>query len=284
MLRTLDEAALAVKGLPNVPQGRLFVAYGTFALVAWGVYEAVAERHFASILTVSVIIQLLGVVLLALHVAARGTCTGVSSGMLGLYAVGLASKLSSTLWLNGYLPVDATGDFVFQAADVGSLFVVLWLLHTAHVEHKARTPDTDDFPVVPLAAACLVLAALMHGDMNARPLFDTLWMAGLLMCNVAVAPQIWLIAKGDGRVEGMTGHCMAALALSCACSLAFFWEAWYDITSAPYIEGVNHAIWTIFFAHLAHLLLVADFVYYYARSALKHGLGGSIELKAWHDL
>merc|ERR1719238_1785510 len=102
------------------------------------------------------------------------------------------------------------------------------------------------------------------------------------MCNVAVAPQIWLVARGNGRVDGMTGHCMAALALSCACSLAFFWEAWYDITSVPYIEGVNQAIWTIFLAHVAHLLL--EFGYYYTRSALRHGLGSAVELRVWHDL
>ena len=31
---------------------------------------------------------------------------------------GLCSRLSSTLWLNITLPVDATGDFVFQTTDV----------------------------------------------------------------------------------------------------------------------------------------------------------------------
>lgn len=285
MLRTLDEAAFTLKGLPAIPQGRLIVAYATCAAVAWGVYDAVAEQHFASVLTISVILQLLGFVLLALQVLARRSCAGISQQMLAIHAAGLCSKLSSTTWLNGYLPVDATGDFVFQATDVGSLLVVLWLWHTARADPTAKqTAEKDTLPAAPILLACLAVAAVMHGDMNARPLFDTLWMAGLLASNVAVLPQLLVITRSGGRIEGMTSHCIAAMALGCICSLVFFWEAWYDITSAPYVEGVNHAIWTICLVHVAHLALVADFAYFYIRSALQHGLGSSGELRVWHDL
>jgi len=285
MLRTLDEAAVGMKVGSAIPQGRLLAAYGTFALVAWGIYETIAERHFASILTVSVIVQLLAMVFLALQVTTQKSTTGISTNMLTLYAVGIGFKLSSTMWLNGYLPVDSTGDFVFQATDVCSLLIVLWLLYTAKTQPSARSAeDKDDLPVVPVVIASFFVAALMHGDMNARPLFDTLWMTGLLVDNLAVAPQLWLITRSGGRVGGMTSHHMAAMALSRFCSLAFFWEAWHDITCAPYVEGVNQAMWTIFLAHMVHLLLVADFVFFYGRAALRHGLGSSVELQAWHDM
>jgi len=285
MLRTLDEAAVGMKVGSAIPQGRLLAAYGTFALVAWGIYETIAERHFASILTVSVIVQLLAMVFLALQVMTQKSAIGISTRMLTLYAAGIAFKLSSTMWLNGYLPVDATGDFVFQATDVCSLLIVLWILYTAKTETRARSAeDKDDLSVVPVVIVSLFVAALMHGDMNARPLFDTLWMTGLLVDNLAVAPQLWLITRSGGRIEGMTGHHMAAMALSRVCSLAFFWEAWHDITCAPYVEGFNQAIWTIVLTHVAHLILIADFVFFYAKAALRNGLGSTVELQAWHDM
>jgi len=58
------------------------------------------------------------------------------------------------------------------------------------------------------------LAALLHADEDRRVIFDTLWMAGLFVSVVAVLPQLWLITKSGGRVEALTSHYVAALALS----------------------------------------------------------------------
>jgi len=287
MLRTMDEAAIGIKGSSSPPPLRLIAAYGACALTVWGVFEAVAERHFACVLTVSVMIQLFAFVLLAIQAASR-KCLFIAPEMLVLCACGLCLRLSSTLWLNGYLPVDATGDFVFQATDVCSLFLVIWLLAVAYSEGstaKRREEDEAKLPMVPVVlGACIVTAFIMHGEMNNRPLFDATWLAGLLLDCVAVAPQLQLIAHSKGRVDAMTSHFMAAMALSRVCALVFFWEAWHDITCVPYVEGVNHTMWTILVAHLVHFALIAKFGYYYVKAALTHGLGNSQALQTWHSI
>jgi len=287
MLRTMDEAAIGLKGSSSLPPVRLIAAYGACALAVWGVFEAVAERHFACVLTVSVMIQLFAFVLLAMQAASR-QCLFIAPEMLVLCACGLCLRLSSTLWLNGYLPVDATGDFVFQATDLCSLLLVLWLLASAYSEGstaKRREESGTTLPLVPvILGACIAVALVMHGDMNSRPLFDSTWLAGLLLDCVAVAPQLQLIARSKGRVDALTSHFMAAMALSRVCALVFFWEAWYDITCVPYVADVNHTMWTIFVAHLVHFALIADFGYYYVKAALTHGLGNSQVLQTWHSI
>merc|ERR1719352_1052043 len=74
-------------------------------------------------------VQCLSVVLLGLQMVTTGSATGISAKALSLDALALCCRLSSTLWLNGYLPVDASGDYIYQIIDICSLCVVGWLLH-----------------------------------------------------------------------------------------------------------------------------------------------------------
>merc|ERR1719266_1691099 len=129
-----------------------------------------------------------------------------------------------------------------------------------------------------MALGCFVLAALFHADMNARPLFDALWMAGLFVSVVAVLPQLWLIAQTGGHVEALTSHYIAAMAVSRILSGTFMWHARFDITCDPWVEGFNHAIWVILSAHFLHVLLLGDFAYYYVKAVLKGGLDCRMEL------
>merc|ERR1719440_1920369 len=79
-------------------------------------------------------VQCLGVVLLGLQMTSTGSASGISARALSLDAVALCCRLSSTLWLNGYLPVDASGDHVFQTIDICSLALVIWLIRHVLVE------------------------------------------------------------------------------------------------------------------------------------------------------
>merc|ERR1740130_213995 len=150
-------------------------------------------------------VQCLAVVLLALQVVSTGSASGISARALSLDALAICCRLSSTLWLNGYLPVDASGDHIFQAVDICSLVVLAWLLHQALVvKQHTYQAEEDSLPILALVKGALVLAALLHGDMDDYPLFDTLWMTGLLISTVAVLPQLLLITKTGGTAEALT--------------------------------------------------------------------------------
>lgn len=263
----------------STPQSHLLIAYGFFILSAGAVWHLVADGAFSSILTLSVMIQCLGVVLLALQVISTGSAAGISAKALALDAIALCCRLSSTLWLNGYLPVDASGDYVFQVIDICSLLILAWLLHEVLVVRKHTYQGEDDsLTILPMVIGSLVLASLLHGNMNNRPVFDILWMAGLFASTVAVLPQLWLITRTGGRVEALTSHHIAAMAVSRSLSGIFMWHARDDITCIPWIGSLNHASWAILGAHLLHMLLLGDFAYYYIKAVLKRGLNCRIEI------
>jgi len=251
----------------------VIIAYAFFAFVALIVYHVVADGEFSAIMTMSVMVQCLGVSFLCMQVLTKGSAAGISAGALVLDAFAFGFRLSSTTWLNGYLPIDESGDHVFQIIDMCSLVMVLWLLYRILVVDRASYQESEDtFPVAPTLLACLALAAVFHGDMNDRPLFDTFWMAGLFAGVFSVMPQLALILKTGGRAEALTCHYMAALAVSRVLSGIFMWYARFDITCGEMVTGFNHCVFAILGSHLVHLLLLSDFGYAYLRSMMQKGL------------
>mmetsp|Transcript_52501 Transcript_52501/g.94148 ORF Transcript_52501/g.94148 Transcript_52501/m.94148 type:complete len:282 (-) Transcript_52501:120-965(-) len=275
MLATNACAVMAKKG----PDSKVMMAYGTFLISALSVYHFVANGEFSAILTLAVMLQCLAFALLAVQVMLTGSCSGVSARALTLDAWAFAFRLSSTTWLHGYLPVDASGDYVFQVVDVTSLFLVAWLLHQVLREkRRSYQEEQDTFPILPIVLGCILLGGIFHADMNARPIFDTLWLAGLFISTLAVFPQLWLISKTGGKVQALTSHYIACMAISRALSGVFMWHARFDITCDPWIEGFNHASWSILGAHALHLLCLGDFGYYYVKSVMAKGLTAELDL------
>lgn len=254
------------------------MAYALFLSAGWVVYHFVANQEFSAILTLAVMLQCLGFALLGLQVLLTGSAKGISWRALALDAVALCFRLSSTLWLNGYLPVDASGDWVFQAVDIVSVVLVLLLLRKIFGDRQVGENDEDCFPIVPVIAASFILGALFHADMNNRPIFDTLWMSGLFISALAVMPQLWLISKTGGKTEALTAHYIAAMAASRALSGVFMWYARADVTCDPLIEGFSHAIWAILGAHAVHILLLGDFGYAYFKAVMRQGLTAPVDL------
>merc|ERR1719326_2037818 len=128
--------------------------YVVFVTVAVLVYHLIAEGEFSSILTLSAIFQCLALSILGLQ--ALNDAKGISVKSLQLDALALACRLSSTTWLEGYLPADQTGDYLYQVFDAVSLAMVLWLL--CHMmKSRSYDADEDTLPMCPLALGCLGL-------------------------------------------------------------------------------------------------------------------------------
>merc|ERR1719145_167798 len=99
----------------------------------------------------AVIFQCLAMALLCLQSLSSGSAAGISARALGLEALALCCRLSSTLWLNGYLPVDASGDYIFQAFDVVSLVITIWLLYQVLVVRRdTYQVEADSLPILPM--------------------------------------------------------------------------------------------------------------------------------------
>merc|ERR1719213_212408 len=115
-------------------------------------------------------LQCLGIALLGIQVVTSGSAAGISVRALILDVIALACRLSSTLWLNGYLPVDASGDFIYQGLDLCSLGMMVWLLHQMLAVHRRTYQEIEDTAnIAPMVLVSLVLAAIFHSDMDDRP-------------------------------------------------------------------------------------------------------------------
>lgn len=254
-------------------------AYAGFTSVAMLVYHLVAQGEFSSILTLSAIFQCLAFSILGLQALSSDNVQSISAKSLLLDALALACRLSSTTWLEGYLPVDQTGDYLYQGFDVLSLVMVLWLLQRVHkVRQQTWDYEEDALSPTPFAIGSLVLAALFHGDLNDRPVFDTLWMCGLFISAVSVLPQLWMMTHSLRSIPSLTSHFVAVMAFSRVLSGAYMWHAHAEITCEPYIEGFNHSGYAILAAHMTHLLLLGDFAYFYGKNLATSGLNAPLVL------
>jgi len=259
----------------NAPPMHVTIAYGAFLMLGVMIYTLVAEGEFSAILTMSAITQCLAISLLAMKVVSTGDAGDISARALTLDAVAFACRLSSTIFFNGYLPADVTGDWVYQAIDICSLCLTLWLLRYVLVDKRQTyNSDDDNLPTSGLLLGCMVMAMLFHADLDDRPIFDTLWMAGLFIGAVSVMPQLWLISQNSGRAEALTSHYVAMMAVSRFLSGIFMWHAREDLSSKPWaiLGGWNHGAPVILGAHALHLLLLGDFGYYYIKAIAKNGL------------
>jgi hypothetical protein len=247
--------------------------YTFFGAAALTVYHMVAEKEFSSILTMSVISQALAISFLCAQVLWNKSARGISVGALVLDGLSVAGRMPSTTWSEGYLPMDKTGDYLYQTVDFISLTMILFLLHQVLVVRRSSYDASEDsFRVGPLIIAAFCLAAMFHGNAADNPLYDTCWMAGLFLGAVGVMPKLWLITQTGGSAQAWSCHYIAAMGLSRALSGLFFWEARADVTCDKVISGFDHAIVFILIAHAVHLFLICDFIYGYGAAALRNGI------------
>jgi len=240
-------------------------AYVVFALCGCVVMKEFSDHDFSVVLTFGAGVQTLGFFALLLKVRAQKTVKGVSSKTLEMYVGVFMFRLSSTLVKNGYLPVDRSGDWAYQLADIVSLLIVFQLLYCCHKTHGTTyQAEHDSLQIQHALLPCVLLALFTHGDLNSNKFFDVMWTISMNMDTVALLPQLWMLTKIGGEVEGMTTHFVAAIFVSRACAMLFWYYGYGEL--APSSGGVNVAGLTIMIMHSLQILFSADFMMHYLKS------------------
>lgn len=250
-------------------------AYALFLGTGGIVYHYVAEGEVSVLCTLSVMLQLVSYVMLGIKISNAGSAAGISARTLMLSAVSHCCRLSSTLFFSGYLPVDASGDWIYQVVDIVSLGMVGYLLYTVLQARRATYQEADDAtPIWPMLLGAFVCACMFHADMNHSAPMDIMWFTGLYIDACAMLPQIWLIAKNGAVVEAMLSHHIFTLVASRLLSGYFWWLAAEDILYTPWMFNVSLGGWSIILGHVVHFLLLADIVYTYVKACLLTGIPG----------
>merc|ERR1719158_394507 len=109
------------------------MAWVCFVCMGAWTYHEIALKEFTAILTLSVFAQALAFLLLYMQISASQSVVGISGKSLILHVVKLCCRLSTTLWLEGYLPADKSGDWIYQLCDILSVLLLLQILFSIFV-------------------------------------------------------------------------------------------------------------------------------------------------------
>merc|ERR1719161_1303206 len=252
---------------PFALDSKIVMTWLTFGALGLWIYHEIAEKEFTVVLTLGVFAQAMSFVLLQIQISLNKSVAGISGKTMMMHLVKRVCKLGTTLWLDGYLPMDKSGDWIYQVGDIVSLLMVLQIMFGIRTTYRASYQvDEDSFDVRNLVMVAVVLAVLVHPNLNAWATFDILWTVHLYVDAVAMVPQLWMISKAGGQVSGFTAHYMGATLLSNFLSGMFWFYASPELGE----EGkVNIAGLAINGAHLVQLLLMLDFGYFYMKACLQ---------------
>jgi hypothetical protein len=242
-------------------------AYVMFLFITYLIKSFITDHWFSSLLTLSAAVQGLGFCLLWLQIRKNGHVQGISSRSISLYLVAYMSRLFSTLRYNGYLPIDRTGDWVYQALDVAALFVVCSLLWDVNVVHsKSYEADLDTCNCSWFLALCTCLAYLVHPDLNNSWVADAAWTLALYVESIAMVPQLFMLTKKGGEVDGLLSHYIALIFLSRCLTIVFWGFTYGELRRQDHLEdAVNWPGYAVMAAQLLQVVIFGDFMWLYAR-------------------
>merc|ERR1719321_514819 len=172
------------------------LVYAIFLLCLGFAARFLSDMKFSAAITMGAAVQCLGFCLLRLKIRKQGGAQGVSSRTLQMFLVMYLCRLFSTLQYNGYLPVDRTGDWAYQACDCAAVCVVLSILVAIHSDYESTyEKQMDTCAIHWFFLGCMVFAVAVHPHLNNRTLPDMAWTGALYMESVAMVPQLYLMSK-----------------------------------------------------------------------------------------
>jgi len=253
-------AGTSAKRRENVTIVVSYMCMMSCLLVLWREYS---DRDFSFLITLAGASQTLGFFLLVHKMKAHKSAAGISSKTLQMYVMMLLFRLNSTLVKNGYLPVDSTGDWAYQACDITSLLLVFQGLFYVHKRYKDTYQDKhDSMPIWNAVIPLMLLSAFLHGNLNHSWYFDTVWTFSMYLDTIAMLPQLWMLVVKGGQVEALTSHYVAAIFFSRFLTFSFWFTGFSEL--APEDGGFNKMGWLLCGCHGLQLLLSMDFMYHYA--------------------
>jgi hypothetical protein len=241
------------------------LVYLAFAILATVSARALTDLIFSALVTLSAAVAALGFVLLYLQVERRKQVMSVSVNTLYLYAGTLACRLYSTLQFSGYLPIDRSGDWLYQAIETGSLSLVVYLImKVKRSQREAGIVGVDNCNAAVLFAFGLFLGLAIHPNLCNNRVADSMWTTALYVETVAMVPQLYLLTKLGGEVDSLQGHYIACMFVSRLLMMRFWVTCYQELK--PQGSTLNLPGIGVIGSQLLQVAIFADFMYLYAKS------------------
>jgi hypothetical protein len=241
------------------------IAYVIFTVACCCGGLLLTDLKFSALMTFAAAFQCLGFALLLLQVIrGRGT-QSVSLRTLVLYVIVLCFRLSATWLHDSYIPVDRSGDYLYQTIETTSLGLVVAAVAKMLLLVEDDYPREDKFNILGLILVCGAAAVMVHPTLNHLPVPDTSWAFSIYLEAVAMVPQLFLLTKLGGEVESLQGHYMACSFFSKLAMLRLWGRCYVEISKSAE-NGGSLAGYGILIAHVLPVIALADFMYLYFRS------------------
>jgi len=242
------------------------LAYGVFLVVCFFSAKVLSDRSFSAIITLAAAIQAFGFCLLRMQVKNQNGVQGISSRTLQMYVAAYLFRPYSTLQYNGYLPVDRSGDYIYQMCDFVALGVVFSLLYACHSKHEqSYEKEHDSCQIYAFLVGAFVLSCFIHPHLNNRTIPDIAWTTALYMEAVAMVPQLWMMTKKGGEVDALSSHYIACVFISRLLMMAFWVNSYPELTPKGG-ESYNWPGMGVMGAQMLQVVIFGDFMYMYVKS------------------
>jgi uncharacterized protein with PQ loop repeat len=240
--------------------------YAFFIFAFYLTAERISDLDWSVILTFGSIFQTLGWYALLHKIMKQKSVAGVSLHSVELFIIVYAVRLWTTIMKSGYLPVDSSGDGLYQAADLIGLSIACatWKCLT-DTHHSTYDEQADSLDLRTFLPCCILLALVIHGDLNDCFIFDSLYYVSVNVETLAMMPQLWMFTKGDGQVDGMTSHFVVMQTFGRICNTIFWW---YGMTEIGEYTKYNVAGVYLVLVLIFQVLQSLDFMFYYAKARL----------------
>jgi len=236
-----------------------------FTLVG-GVFNVNLTERFGALQ-----LEILGLIMLRRKIKSRDSVSGISGMTFVMYAVvylcrfGLSLPYDNMLQFSYHLnPNFQWKDLDFDASlGLVSLVLVLDILRNIFVTHrKTYQTEFDTLKAWYLIPACWTISILVRPHFSNWPfVYGYCWSSTLYMDVLALMPQVVMMANSGGKVSTPIANFVAATSIS-RCGDLFH--------SLVFVGEVRHtepfSYWLAVFVQIVHLLLVADFMYYFCKA------------------
>ena len=262
----------SLKKQDTLPAGT-WMALVTCSLCA---YHLGSDGDFSFLMTLSSICSAFGMVMLCMQFLNAKSVAGISLKTLQLHSLAFFCRFVSTLFHEGYLPLDKSGDFIYRGAELVSVAACAFALYMAYrcycYTYEAGEDNFGDFGptcgdrakygAVWIVAPALVLSFLIHPSLNNVAWSDVAWTFALYVDVLAVAPQLFMFHKTGGTVASYTSHYVFSLGFGRVAQLLFWSFSYHELSSSAHggFAGVF-----VMLSQTVGAFLMADFFYYYAK-------------------
>lgn len=213
-------------------------------------------------------LEILGLLMLRAKIRSRKSVSGISGMTFVMYMVVYSCRIGLALPFRGEAFVlDLNTPLKDLDPDVSlgfcSLLLVLDILRNIFITYRdTYQADLDVFKAWYLIPACWTISLLIRPHFEAWPfLYGYSWASTLNMDVLALMPQVVMMSQSGGKVATPIANFVAATSISRCGDLFHSLVCLGDTRrSEPF------SYWTAVAVQIVHLILVADFMYYFCKA------------------